>query len=201
MVNVSMEFFKCISLDPNWYVVGLTAVIAFYTWRMVVKTHDLVKGSEKSSSMQLRAYLNVVECYAEWEQERNLAVRVVVFTVQFRNTGQTPARDVTCWANINNAAGTPKFEGPADDLGDHMGVSGPGQTGTLRFQHQFETPNADQIEMWTSGRMTLYVYGKIVYNDAFAKQRTTHFRYLMPQDGVNDKVGRFKHAGAGNDWT
>lgn len=179
----------------------VTMILAFYTALLWRSTKRIAGEAKTSAEEQLRAYLNVFECYAEWERERRLALRIVVFTVQFRNTGQTPARKVNCWANISNEAGPPKFSGPADEPREHMGVSAPKQTGTIQFKHQFDTSNVDQVEAWARGERTLYIYGKLVYCDAFGPERTTIFRYVLPPDGVDEKRGRFKHAGGGNDWT
>ena len=190
------------------WIVRLTGIIAVFTVVLAVATgflwkatRDLVREAEDSSAKGLRAYLNVFECYAQWEAERCLLLRNVFFTVQFKNTGQTPARKVACWANISNGAGPPKFDGPAGEPREHMGVSAPNQTGTMHFKQQFDTSNIDQVEAWERGEETLYVYGKVVYCDAFEQERTTVFRYVMPPNGVNEKRGYFQHAGEGNDWT
>jgi len=188
--------------QPDWWIAGLTAAIAALTFGLVRKTHNLVVEARESSSRQLRAYLNVFECFAEWEDDGELLVRQVRITIEFRNTGQTPANKVRCWANAASVvSGFERFDGPAGDPRESKGVSAPGQTGRMIFKTQFTSQTEDEVAVWRAGERTLVVYGKLIYFDAFDVERTTHFRYYMPPEGVGASHGSFMSSADGNDAT
>lgn len=142
------------------------------------------------------------ECFAEWEDDGELLVRQIRITIEFRNTGQTPANKVRCWAIAASLlAGSERFDGPVGDPHESKGVSAPGQKGRMVFKKQFTSQTEDEVAVWRAGKRTLVVYGKLIYIDAFDVERTTHFRYYMPPEGVGASRGSFMSSAEGNDAT
>jgi hypothetical protein len=191
------------------WMVGLTAFVAIFTGLLAVATaflwkatRDLVREAKDSSEKGLRAYLNIFECYAEWESEKGLMLRLILVTVQFRNSGQTPARKVRCWANVTSApVGLDKFEGPSGDPRESKGVVAPRQRGHITIRQQFTSSTEDEVDVWKRGAKTLFVYGKLIYIDAFQVEQTTHFRFMLPPEGVDRGRGHFIATAEGNDIT
>lgn len=191
--------------NPNWWLVVLTATLAIATWRLVVKTRDLVTASRDTAKRQLRAYVNVFDVRATWKVEPDdvtmKRVRVEVF---FKNTGQTPAHAVATWMI---ARGMPT-ERPDFDPGDiekeidSLGVQGPGMINHLEYAPQIDNLTHGVIKAWKAGVESLFVFGEIKYVDSFGADRSTSFRFVMPPAGVGDGQGKFQACGReGNEAT
>jgi hypothetical protein len=59
----------------------------------------------------------------------------------------------------------------------------------------------DEIKAWESGEKSLFVWGRINYEDAFGKPRFTAFRYVMPKEGTGPEGGKFRTCREGNEAT
>ncbi len=104
-----------------------------------------------------------------------------VSVVRFKNTGQTPAYDCSIFANME-MVDWPLIESslPPIDL-NRVGASrealGPG---TERTKYNvFRVLTEDDIAILRSGKKALFVYGKVVYRDAFKMERWTDFRLFI----------------------
>lgn len=98
---------------------------------------------------------------------------------QIKNTGQTPAFQVTNWGNIcirEHPLTSPLPSRPAG-AEPVATVVGPGIINTKRF---FLNPplTPEQIANLRAGTAAIYVYGEISYVDAFRKRRFTRYRLM-----------------------
>lgn len=182
---------------------AITGALAFFTWKLWRETGNLVKGAAKHAEMQLRAYVNVHNAYAEWEKGTDILIRAIRISVTTRNSGQTPAHAVASWITaISRPRDNTEFPPPPNAGVDSIGVHAPRQKNLFEFVYQPPEPfNADEVQIWKSGKRSLFVYGRIDYRDVFGEPRYTEFRLVMPPNGVGTDSGKFTACKDGNTFT
>ena len=148
-------------------IIFLTAVIASATLLLFCDSKD-------SSERQLRAYI--------WAKPKKKKVDIVAgispkVTFIVRNDGQTPGYNVRHFIDMKILP----FNIKEGTLRDHD-LSGAGSkfvlnpTGTSELGINPRIITAQEIADMASGKSVMFIWGKIIYRDAFDEIRTTRFR-------------------------
>jgi hypothetical protein len=163
------------------FIAGLAAVAAW------LATRDLVAGAETTAERQLRAYVFITDAkMVSWQVGKSPQVKLTI-----RNTGQTPAYDVSVqgdfFSQAGTAPGTPGAPGgpaapaappplkPTDAPKTAIGPGGLLTPSTTRTA----AVDAKENTLVRSGGAALMYYGVVKYRDAFGHARGTTFRYLF----------------------
>jgi hypothetical protein len=130
-----------------------------------------------TAERQLRAYIR-----AEAVNEEPQATPVSrIVHVQLKNSGQTPAYNVRCWAGGAVMGKNPTFEKPPADILDPPFVIHPGGIHTIGIEMEANTDANWRIK---AGEV-IYVWGEVRYEDAIrGKTRKTGFRLYFHAYGV-----------------
>jgi hypothetical protein len=173
----------------------------FAALRAAVAGRQSVRVANQSAEKQLRAYINIIDAAASWKEEPpDVTMKIVRVQVNFRNSGSTPAHNVTSWMVARNMwVSAPDFTAEIETTS--MGVQGPGGIDHLECLHQAEDVNRGVVAGWKSGSKSLFVFGEIRYTDAFGNPRLTSFRLVMPPEGVGITEGKFQPCREGNTAT
>jgi hypothetical protein len=200
--------------DPSWrnWLANNDHWLVFGTLILAVAAIAQVLVSLRTTRRQLRAYVlldggNVydasgigivppVPIHSQW-------VDFVKVTLNLKNSGQTPAKDVVHWAQIAIGDATTEYlmVPPArlDEI--QASVVGPGQSTTksiIWLPFPLVDPARQDI---TAHQKGIYVYGKVVYRDIFNRQRTTTYRVRYSGEWPPVPAGTFMFCLKGNDFT
>jgi hypothetical protein len=168
------NFWEKTTSDP---IATFTLVLAFSTVGLWVATLGLYVAGERHSERQLRAYI-VSPVQAEII---NFHAAVPQIVLAFINAGQTPAHNVrfftTSAVAIFPLEERPRIPSHEPLAGDSIGVIGP--QGTFHTDHASDLPvTNEERQAVIEGRCAFYVYGELLYSDAFGKERRTCFCYF-----------------------
>ena len=158
--------------------------MVLFTFLLWWSTRDLVKGAEKSSRKQLRAYLTVVIGGAAFQERRqgipDLKFEAIPLIV---NTGQTPAYNVRFRINADILTpGFPKgFMFPLSDEIMGGSVIGPNQTANMSatIKDFIGDKEVDDVKYMISGQRGLNVWGVVTYIDIFGHEWETQFAQTL----------------------
>jgi hypothetical protein len=149
-----------------------------------------VTVAEETAERQLRAYVFVIsgEVLAA-EPNGNLIFPVQQITegtraatnIRFQNTGQTPAYDVVAKGEIEFTdwpLDTTKFK-PIEDSPFGFGKEGLGANGARGKQNIIDNIlTVENMADLSAGRKAIVAHGRIMYRDAFKKERFTNYRFF-----------------------
>lgn len=158
-----------------WRIKASELLLIFFAFALRVATRNLVLGAENTSEVQLRAYMGIDRGAA------TIQGTDVVLWVDIKNRGQTPAYKVT--RRFDAAllpTTTTKFELPKGDGRNWVIV--PGAWWNARARLPFE--QAESAD-WSFGAETIFLWGRIDYEDVFGDAHWMTFRYSMG-DAVRD---------------
>jgi hypothetical protein len=162
---------------PIYFIGSLTSrdkdeITAISTGFLAIITFGLVYVANRqhtTARAQLRAYVMV-----EGAKVINFGATPTV-QVTLKNSGQTPAHDVSVWGSVDVAIY------PLQEKADPPSTP-PDQEGTIgsgSFIYWTGTPDRtlvrDEIDGVLSGEAALYVFGKALYKDVFRRDQTTEF--------------------------
>ena len=192
------------------WLTGSTVALAVFTFLLFIytaclwrSTSKLVRKTDENSQIQLRAYVNIASVNAQWlEEPDNVTIKMIKVTLDFANTGQTPAYNVTAWMIARSAPpDTQQFEpnGVGRSI-DSVGVLGHGQFNHVTVEKQVEVAEG-VLNSWKNGTESLFVFGLINYTDVFNAPHVTEFRLMMPCEGVGVGIGKFRVCREGNKST
>lgn len=153
------------------WMMWFTGVLAVSTVALWWSTRGLVIGAEKTAERQLRAYVLVDRAVMEGSSEAH---------VIFRNSGQTPAYDVSYREGIAYRE-YPLLHGPLPepkDSGSGAIPLAPGRELTAIILANRSTYDEGIAQGRPEDTRHLYIYGDIAYRDAFGEGRTTKFRLV-----------------------
>jgi hypothetical protein len=160
----------------NWLMVYLTGALAITSFLLFGIGLWQVAITRMVARKQLRAYVFVadVEIFGAGTDKAQAAVLI-------RNTGQTPAHNVTVStkACAFNFPGEVTFEPTPVGPDSSRFVFGPDSLGrrNIPLHTIIGTPRA--VTALKAGNGVLYVYGEILYKDVFGKGRRTQFRHVI----------------------
>lgn len=123
--------------------------------------------------------------------KREVAEGRVGFTINIQNTGKTPGLRATPRIRYSRT--------PVKDLGDfdfppkviESSVYAPGVASRqLFFFLPEEAFNGQEVDLFYAGKLPVYIYGAIDYEDVFGKKHFTRFCAIYPhyQDRPNDSL-------------
>lgn len=194
----------------NWItsVVGIVATLVSI-WAVILLNHTLLQTAAATKAAQeavavtrsigekqVRAYV-----YATNFKAKSFAVgEHPEFTLDFRNSGQSPARKCRVRASVFLGVGS----------GDHtkIRIPDPGRaysrseiaagdnSGILR---RWDTPlSAQQLDLLQKGFLTFVIAGHLTYHDVFGK--THRMTFMLNTTGIapSDGSGAFRYCGRGN---
>jgi hypothetical protein len=154
----------------------VTALLAWFTFRLWKSTSKLVVGAEKTAERQLRAYVMVPHVTIKNIKRHDGIVDQFFVFITVKNFGQTPATYCTYWVELSAhefLLKTP-LKKPDSAKNSGIGIIAPGDKFTIRT----EIPLLSDGGEIHNGRYALYVYGKFNYNDAFGGKQTTDFCFM-----------------------
>ncbi len=169
---------------------GLTLIAAAIAAR---EAHRIVVVTDRSARQQLRAYLHAVSATMP-----NFAEDAPKINLSFKNCGQTPAYNVTTRVGV--------YPLPPDstEFGDggatfNFGPTGPQQSFSVSRTLEDPEPSQKLRDQIRSGLLTLFVVGRIDYEDAFGKHQWLTFRCAFTDTCIGDPKGRLLVCEDGND--
>jgi hypothetical protein len=158
------------------FVAAFTALLFFATLALWLSTRNLVRGADKTAERQLRAYLSI-----EPVSLRDFVAGrrpMVVFIV--KNIGQTPAHRVRIIGDMDI------FPHPLINNQPDLVIPDPNAPIPTRALHPTFTFEAeavlgrlltsqDVMRVYGGVHYCLYVFGIVIYEDAFGEERRTKF--------------------------
>lgn len=155
-----------------WEIVALVGTIAVAVFA-VFAAFSANRISRESAERQLRAYVCVMNTKISRENDR-----VIHAVVYMKNSGQTPARNVTSRTTISI--------GPVIDFSPREDDDGVGSRATIGagdpYTLQARSESLDD-EVWTevfNRDIPFWVWGELSYDDIFGKERRhTYFRLRL----------------------
>jgi hypothetical protein len=171
----------------NYYGVAITALatvaIGVFTLTLKLSTDRLWVAGEKQRKLsedtarrQLRAYVFVAQVEIVDVGTSNVNAAVII-----RNTGQTPAYDVTVstGANAFNIPGNVTFTPTPVGPDSSRFIFGPDGLGRRNISLHSIIGAQTAIAAIKNGNGALYVWGEILYKDAFGEGQHTRFRHMI----------------------
>lgn len=150
--------------------------------------------AENTAVAQLRAYVHVASVTGALPNGEG---GVFAVSVEVRNFGQTPARNVRTWLAVW-PAGYPDagdFANAPRDLGVPATLA-PG--GHVSLIHGIG-PILSWLATFRAGTHAVYAYGRITYTDAFGNERFTNYRLVCYGPRVAGGNGAFDLCREGNE--
>lgn len=180
---------------------AVTLILGAATVFLYRATRDLVRGADKTSERQLRAYVCVQRSKIRNFPPDEEITEFVQAHIIAKNTGQTPAYQVISWIGIGLDEFPPQ-QAPSDPIMDRQARSVIGPGGELHltvFLNQRLDPK--HLAALSAGTHALRVIGKIDYLDAFGKARWTRFNLFYGGSyGLNTGLA-LNHGPDGNEAT
>lgn len=162
-----------------------TSILAAYTFKLWSSTSELVNDAKESSKKELRAYVGVVGI----EVIRTMENKILGW-VDFENTGQTPAHDLTSWI----CEGVFDKKSPSESSfkkGDDEGKGGvlvPGAKWRRHVLIGLHNLNMSDLE---SESDAIWVWGGIDYRDSFGEPCNVSFRFWVGRKRMRrDPIGQ-----------
>jgi hypothetical protein len=184
------SFVEFVEHGEHFFVAFGTIVLGFATVFLWLATRALVEGAEVNADRQLRAYVMIRDVIIDdFETDKIPRPRVTI-----KNSGLTPARNVTVWCTVgfdHYPHTLPLPRRPQDAL--PLTPIAPQGTYTTE-------PKIKQGELtlatWAAleaGTHAIYVMGEIRYEDVFGQRRETDFLLFTGGPiGARDAMGAYK---------
>lgn len=167
---------------------GALVFVAWYQGKQLKATVEQMRASEER---QLRAYVLIETVQPLISAPPSL--QTVPYGIAIKNSGQTPAYDVTVQGTIAlgpaEEATPPSY--PSEGR-ESKGTIAPG--GFISQTFKVSTFSPEQLAMLQEGTHRVYLYGTIGYRDAFSKRRYANFRYIRERNS-----NEFEACNEGND--
>jgi hypothetical protein len=166
-----------------------TLVLARFTFNLWKETGKLVDDARLNAKTQLRAYVGVV--YPEVKID---GVRLIA-SIDYQNSGQTPAHDVEVYMSAKIFSDTPKWTKPgtADDA-LKGGVLLPNVFWQKYRPVEEASYSGDLREEILAQKKRIWVWGTISYRDIYGEPCHVQFRFWS---GQNEREERPYHWGTG----
>jgi hypothetical protein len=158
----------------EWLTFAATVLLFVATLGLWLATVRLVRGSEKTAERQLRAYVGITEATVS-----DFAVgQILRVSMTIKNSGQTPAYKVTQHYSIMGGEYPRKDPLPQVIVPGGSSTLGPGEVHLLEIPLHGPLPSSAYSQI-TSGGAAIYIWGRVMYEDAFGYNRETRFSYIF----------------------
>jgi hypothetical protein len=156
-----------------------TLSIASFTFTLWLATNKLWVASENTAKRQLRAYVFICDA-------RRITAHIPALgvSIEIKNTGQTPAYDVTLYTGAVFDADPFTSIRPALKK-EGFYLIGPGEFVTHRMTLE-PVLTANELILIQSGKVKVFVYGFCDYRDAFNTMQRTDFCVEYTDNSVTD---------------
>jgi hypothetical protein len=179
-------------------VVGATQAWFLYQTNIgTQKAADAAKASADAVVSQLRAYISMKTKEGIPSRFDPVAGPIVYFDL--KNTGQTPAFELTHW--IRAAIGPADYDGPFE-----MGESAPepapltlAPQAVINLGTTGPAPLGNDAARFAAGQIAAFIFGEIRYRDAFGHQRFYKYRYRLKRPDPAGLVSGLDLCGDGNE--
>jgi hypothetical protein len=167
------------------------------------QTDRIIENMRDTAMRELRAYVCMSEAVIEFRQERAPEVMVYI-----KNCWKPPAYDVRWWNQMWLADYSPKaaLPEPPPNFVTTASLLAPGEKPHVMLARPDEPFPEQLMPKLGTPECTLFVYGKVVYRDAFGFQRYTRYRLMYgglepihPRDKGGIKVSLLKPDLEGNE--
>lgn len=196
--GTARAFIHFVEGGEHFFVAFGTIIIAIFTIVLGVATaflwkatRDLVTGADANADRQLRAYVMIRDVVInDFEIGKIPIPRITI-----KNSGLTPARNVTVWCNVGFDLFPHTLSLPrrSQDALPPTPIA-PGGTHTIEPKIKQGEMNAPTWAALESGTHAIYVMGEIRYEDAFGQHRETDFLLFTGGPlGARDEMGAYKH--------
>jgi hypothetical protein len=140
------------------------------------QTERIIAQTRDSAEKQLRAYVCLTRA------EMKIGPKFIRVHIHTKNSGQTPAYNVRQWIHqwITDYPLKETLPEPPDDLPMSNAALGPGDH--LIMPAGWENLPSNLV-VGTRER-TVYIYGKVTYQDAFGRNRFTKYRLILGPNQV-----------------
>lgn len=178
---------KFITAFSTLVIAAFTVVLAIATGFLFWATRDLVGGADEVAKRQLRAYIGILSSAIEVQPTVvggpiNLSIEVTL-----RNSGQTPAyREKGVIFSVIGEPNASPFSFPDVDRPANSIVA-PGADMHLSTGLQI---NEGVLNALKAGKLKVFVWGRVDYDDAFGDQRFFVFR-SQNSEGFYEKSQRW----------
>jgi hypothetical protein len=156
---------EILGVNPGeWLIAIATAILAWTTWK-------LVKGADRNAAQQLRAYVFVRSPSITNLTTGNVDVDI---TIPIKNSGQTPAYDLSIRAEIETKdfpSPVSAFTLPTEGI-DNLTL-GPGSKYFYEFSIDALTPA--ELAALQNKTKAVFIRGEIKYRDAFGEPHFSNF--------------------------
>jgi hypothetical protein len=152
-----------------------TAAAACYTRNQWLTAQEQLAVMADTERRQLRAYVLPT---ARGQIDNFGTEKPVIATLEFKNSGQTPAYNLRIRMFLSAGTMPPSTNPLPNPQPEVRMVLGPG-TAHLVVAKMVRVLTLDEIDDIKSGRAAVHVYGDIDYFDAFEKHRCAHFKFFM----------------------
>jgi hypothetical protein len=166
--------FFCEINGADYTLAVFTTLLAIFTILLWLVTERTLRHAERSSERQLRAYLSLDLKIDPIVADSKVQIWAVVV-----NRGQTPAYKCCNWNSMKIFSVT---ENPALPFNT---PTTPRATITINPSHDMKAPlqgitiSAEQIASIQAEANRIYVWGELLYQDAFRKDRKVTFRAMI----------------------
>lgn len=195
-IEGSLAKYTGVAAGATGLLVAVTAVLAWFTYRLWDSTHKLVEGAEDTARRQLRAYVLVprVDIVDRSPTPRFTEKWV---EVSIKNFGHIPATSISYWLAICAEEYPLRTALERGTVTQTIGVLAPGGD---PFIAEITTPLINNnIASISDHGMALYVYGEVRYFDGFHPDRVTPFRYMKRSGEDWSRNGKLEMCQEGND--
>jgi hypothetical protein len=172
-----------ISKTLNDYGVAITGIaticLAIITGWLVFVARD----QSKTTRAQLRAYLAIERANRQGAHDFGSQFR---FNLSFKNCGQTPAYEGTCWAQVQ-AKECPLTSELTPSVIKTIGRFETPPTNTFHITQcsdEIAGIAADRATDFNDGKIAFYIFGQVDFIDVFGKARWLRFRFRYGADCV-----------------
>jgi hypothetical protein len=174
----------------------LLSIVTLMLWGATV---GLVRSAERTSERQLRAYID-----AGRGTMRDFEIgKIPTVKVRFKNTGQTPARNLRINTNviflpINRFKET--LDMPLEEDGGSNGTLGAGGRIVIDLDLGGAL-TAEHFRYISEYQAAIYVFGLIRYNDVSGRERQSRFQLEFTSVSLRNQNNRLQTCAHGNHST
>ena len=184
-------------LNAEGWTAAFTAILTLATGGLWWETRRTIAHARRSAEHQLRAYVFVHDI--QMEMTANKAPKPTGrVSFDYRNSGQTPAKDVRIAAHVIRIPRGNQFDFRQWGEFKTMGAIGPGDE---RGDDMFPLDWGDQYDpriITEDGSWEIHLFGRIEYADEFSNNRLTEFHsYIGGDAGWDETLHTYKE---GNDY-